>query len=132
MVDRCKCAFLRKDGRCVLHHAQCSCNPLTLKCPDGVRRSHAHPNMDTWHFSDEYDKHTARGRFAFATRNVSRKTVYGQCTKKERYATEYRAREVARKRQRSCGVELRVYHCHFCNGYHLTHKTDGLNKDVAA
>ena len=132
MVSREKCAFLRKDGGCLLHHVQCTCNVVTLRCPDGVRRAKPHPNMDEWRWVDTYDLRTPQGRMKFAIRNSPRGAVYAQCGKKMRYSTEYRAREVARCRARSGSGELRVYPCRFCGGYHLTSHIDIHHDEVAA
>ena len=132
MVSREKCAFLRKDGVCLLHHGQCTCNVITSRCPDGVRHAKPHPSMDERRWVDMYDMRTSQGRMRFATRNTRRGEVYAQCSKKMRYPTEYRAREVARRRTRSGSGELRVYRCHFCGGYHLTSHIDIHHDEVAA
>ena len=132
MVSKEKCAFLRKDGVCLLHHGQCTCNVITSRCPDGVRHAKPHPSMDGWRWVDMYDMRTPQGRMRFATRNTRRGEVYAQCSKKMRYPTEYRAREVARRRARSGSGELRVYRCHFCGGYHLTSHIDIHHDEVAA
>lgn len=42
------------------------------------------------------------------------------CACKHRYPDETSARAVARKRKAAAGVELRVYACTDCGGYHLT------------
>ena len=123
MVSKEKCAFLRK-GECLFHRGPCSCNPLTLRCPDGVRRAHLRYRIEEWQWVDKYDLRTKAGRFKCATRNVRKAEVYAQCGKKKRYPTEYRAREIARRRIRSGSGGLRVYPCHFCGGYHLTSHVD--------
>jgi hypothetical protein len=42
------------------------------------------------------------------------------CYGKHRYPTEKDARRVRHKRREASGVELRVYPCYVCGGYHLT------------
>lgn len=44
----------------------------------------------------------------------------GSCLKKSRYSTEGLAERVAAKAKKARGVELRVYYCPTCYGYHLT------------
>lgn len=44
------------------------------------------------------------------------------CHRKKRYWTEAYAQGIAAKCLRKRGVQLRVYLCEFCFGYHLTHK----------
>ena len=131
MVSKEKCAFLR-NGECLLHHGPCSCNPLTLRCADGVRRAKSFHGMRNRNWVKEYDLRTENGRFRFNTRAVSGGEVYSQCKSKKRYPTEYRAREIARRRERSGGINLRVYPCHFCGGYHLTSHIDNCGENVAA
>lgn len=46
------------------------------------------------------------------------------CKRKVRYGTERKALRVADRRFRKVGVELRVYSCPLCQGFHLTKKKD--------
>jgi len=48
------------------------------------------------------------------------KFKYFSCSRKVRYATQSEATRQARKAEKERGVEIRVYFCNFCNGYHLT------------
>lgn len=46
-----------------------------------------------------------------------------QCSSKERYEDEHRAQRVADKcMEKRPGVELRVYDCMDCNGWHISSK----------
>lgn len=45
------------------------------------------------------------------------------CARKVRYPTHDDARACADKRYRLSGVEFRVYHCKYCQGWHLTKQT---------
>lgn len=45
--------------------------------------------------------------------------VYG-CKRKVRYGTERKALSVADRRWKKARVELRVYPCPLCQGFHLT------------
>lgn len=38
---------------------------------------------------------------------------------KQRYPTERIARDAAQERSQEAGVELNVYRCAFCNGWHM-------------
>lgn len=38
---------------------------------------------------------------------------------KQRYPTERIARDAAQERSKEAGVELNVYRCAFCNGWHM-------------
>lgn len=42
------------------------------------------------------------------------------CKRKKRYKTEMKARKVARTCKRKHGSDLNIYHCPYCDGYHLT------------
>ena len=124
MVSKEKCAFLRKGGECLLHRGQCLCGLLTHYCDDGVRRVTPHPKQVKFSWNKAYDLRTVEGRMRFAAHHSSGGVVYSQCGKKKRYRTEYRAKEIARRRERSSGVLLRVYPCNFCAGFHLTKKIE--------
>lgn len=47
-------------------------------------------------------------------------TLVGSCLRKQRYKTETRARDVALRCKAARNVDLRVYWCGSCGGYHLT------------
>lgn len=68
----------------------------------------------------------------FYARGVSGGIVFSQCTGKVRYDSEFRAKEIARMRMRNGSSPLRVYHCMFCNGYHLTHKLRHNDRPITA
>lgn len=42
------------------------------------------------------------------------------CLAKKRYFTYKDANKVGKRATKRRGVPLRVYHCRWCNGYHLT------------
>lgn len=46
--------------------------------------------------------------------------LYRECIKKKRYRSLKLANEIAAQALKSRGVNLRVYGCPYCNGYHLT------------
>lgn len=69
-----------------------------------------------------YALNTALGRFRFATEGARGYDVYRSCTSKFRYKDEYSANKVAKRMAFDNGVVLRVYHCKFCSGFHLTSK----------
>lgn len=52
-----------------------------------------------------------------------------QCGKKMRYDTRDIASDIALKRSIESGIELRVYKCPICNGWHITHK-ERINLDA--
>lgn len=56
-------------------------------------------------------------------RNMSR-SEYQQCGKKTRYKSEADARKYAARLSELRGYPIRVYYCHFCCGWHLTHQPD--------
>lgn len=48
--------------------------------------------------------------------------MYKMCLNKSSYYTSKEANKVARKRSLEINKVLRVYHCPYCNKYHLTSK----------
>lgn len=48
--------------------------------------------------------------------------MWSGCLKKSRYPTEDCARSLAKRAKRARGVNLRVYYCMLCQGFHLTSK----------
>ena len=69
-----------------------------------------------------YALSTAWGRFRAASEGVRGYLVYRECISKKRYNDEYSARKAAKRIAFIRDTPLRVYHCRFCNGYHLTSK----------
>ena len=69
-----------------------------------------------------YALSTAWGRFRAASEGVRGHLVYRGCISKKRYNDEYSAHKEAKRISFMCDTPLRVYHCRFCNGYHLTSK----------
>ena len=120
MVAKEQCAWITDDGFCRWHKKQCV-RTSPGACEACVHRARSRKVNYCW-MMKEYDKHTAKGRMQFYTREAKGWEVFSQCKGKRRYADEFRAREVARLRMRSGSEPLRVYHCEFCDGYHLTHK----------
>lgn len=53
------------------------------------------------------------------------------CASKHRYATENRAIQVAITCSRERGVSLRVYHCKYCDGWHITKRELRDNHNVS-
>ena len=47
-----------------------------------------------------------------------------ECYKKKRYSTEDFAKSVARRCRKERNIELRIYACPQCCGWHLTHIPD--------
>ena len=47
-----------------------------------------------------------------------------ECLRKRRYHTAEYARTIAQRVREQRGVELRVYHCSLCDGFHLTKKAE--------
>lgn len=130
MINQEQCAWVTKDGFCRWHKEQC-CRTTTGACAACVRRAPSCKEAYRW-IKNEYDKRSAKGRMQFYTRGVSGGIVFSQCKGKVRYANEFRAKEIARMRMRHGSSPLRVYHCMFCNGYHLTHKLRHDDRSVAA
>ena len=130
MINQEHCAWVTKDGFCRWHREQC-CRTTPGACAACVSRAHSCKEAYCW-IKKKYDKRSAKGRMQFYTRDVSGGIVFSQCTGKVRYANEFRAKEIARTRMRNGSAPLRVYHCMFCNGYHLTHKLRHDDRPVAA
>ena len=122
MCRKAKCAYLKVDGYCPMHKAMCDIEHPDAKCQDGVARAVPSKNRHLWECVREWKQNTARGRFAFKTRNARGHDVYRTCTRKYRFASLYDAKEKARELQRRKGRELLAYECPFCGGYHLTHQ----------
>lgn len=59
-------------------------------------------------------------------RNMSQKE-FSECGKKTRYNSEADAKKYAARLSRLRGYGIRVYYCHWCNGFHMTHKVHGEN-----
>ena len=114
------CAWNRA-GYCVMHKADCNCCGDCTACSDRVAKAR-HISMVSHPFKREFNMLSAKGRMQRRTEGVDGGVVYSQCTRKRRYAAWSRANEVLRCRMRHGADQLRVYHCRFCDGYHLTSK----------
>lgn len=115
------CAWLR-DGYCLMHKEDCGC----ISCTDMVRKVRHH-QLVTLHREShphrrEFNLLSAKGRLQRRMYGVERGIVYSACFGKKRYSTENRAKEVRRSCIRSGAEYIRIYHCRWCNGYHLTSK----------
>ena len=130
MIKNEQCAWITKGGFCLWHREQC-CRTTPSACAECVRRAPSRKDAYSW-IKKEYDQRSAAGRMKLYTRDASGGIVFSQCTGKTRYANEYRANEIARMCMRKGSLHLRVYHCMFCNGYHLTHKLRHDDRSVAA
>jgi hypothetical protein len=121
MCRKAKCAYLRKNGYCLIHKAMCNIAHFDAKCQDGVERAIPSKDRSFWKCLGSWELNTAKGRFAFMTRNVRGHAVYRTCSRKRRFASLYDAKEQARELLRHKGRDLLAYECPFCGGYHLTH-----------
>lgn len=54
-----------------------------------------------------------------------------QCTSKNRYSDELAARAMGQRQALRQGIQLWVYHCNLCNGWHLTRCDNGDRMNVA-
>lgn len=124
------CAWNR-DGYCVMHKAGCNCCGNCTACSDRVAKA-KHIPLTSLGFKRRFNLLSAKGRMQRRTDGVEGGIVYSQCTRKRRYAAWSRANEVLRDRMRHGANQLRVYHCPFCDGFHLTskclHVHDGVMK----
>jgi len=59
-------------------------------------------------------------RIAEARHNRETQFEYKSCGSKGRYGSEREAQEVAAYQQAQTGTKISVYHCDFCNGWHIT------------
>jgi hypothetical protein len=53
-------------------------------------------------------------------RHTNLKFRLTSCFLKRKYPTHTKANQVKKDQERNGSVELRVYHCEICDGYHLT------------
>lgn len=114
------CAFLNAKGECMMTHAPCDGVGV---CQMGVMPARKHGYSGSY-FKEHYDLSTASGRFKFLTRSARGSSVYKTCKRKNRYASEYEARRIARLRTATSGTPLRVYECPYCHGYHMTSRAE--------
>ena len=121
MCRKARCAYLRKNGYCLMHKAMCDVAHPDAKCQDGVTRAMPSKDRHFWECLGGWELSTAKGRFAFMTRNARGHAVYRTCSRKHRFANLYDAKEKARELLRRKGLDLLAYECPFCGGYHLTH-----------
>lgn len=127
MCRKAKCAYLRKDGFCLLHREACALQHPDARCADGVARALPSRERHLWDCVEDWDLNTAKGRFAFRTRDARGYEVYRTCSRKNRYSSYYEASRKAIEIKRKRGVVLKVYECPFCGGYHLTHHKCGVS-----
>ena len=59
------------------------------------------------------------------------KTWHSSCLKKSRYSTYDRAMSLVRKVKKDRGVDLRVYYCSICSGFHLTKQMENRHEPKA-
>lgn len=120
MCRKAKCAYLR-DGYCILHKADCSRALMRDTCPDGVTRLGLHEHR----CEQSYLRALRTGVRGEGCLNPNAKRpagrdVYKTCTSKRRFRSYERGREVVTLAARREGLQLAVYECPFCHGYHLT------------
>lgn len=123
MCRKSKCAFLRANGFCLLHKAECGMLHSDADCRDGVTRAIPSKQRSFWEYLKDWNLHTVKGRFALRTRNANGHDVYRTCSSKRRFASIYAARKRAIDLKRSKNRNLLAYECPFCGGYHLTRQT---------
>lgn len=120
------CAWNR-GGCCLIRKGDCDC-VCGSDCSDRVAKMAKKEKQRRTHtFHGGFLRHaillkSPKARMRRITYGIDRGVIFSQCTSKKRYRTEYRANEVRRLCTRSRGQELRVYHCRWCDGYHLTSK----------
>ena len=122
MCKKTKCAFLRKDGYCLMHKTACNVQHPDANCRDGAARAIPSRERHFWDCLGDWALDTAKGRFAFKTRNARGHDVYRTCSRKRRFVSLHVAREKATELKRRKGRDLLAYECPFCGGYHLTHQ----------
>lgn len=128
------CAWNR-GGYCLIRKGDCDC-VCGGDCSDRVAKMARKGKQRRAHtFHGGFLRHeilqSPKARMRRLTYGIDRGVIYSQCTSKKRYPTEYRANEIRRLCMRSRKQELRVYHCRWCDGYHLTSKvnhSDGMMK----
>ena len=122
MCRKCKCAYLRANGYCLMHKEACNVQNPDEKCSDGVVRALPSRERHFWKCLEEWDMNTPRGRLAFKTRKSRGHEVYRTCLRKRRFVDFNFAHKKALELTRKRDLDLFVYECPFCGGYHLTHK----------
>ena len=122
MCRKAKCAYLRANGYCLLHKAECDVQRPDVNCRDGAARAIPSRDRHFWEGLGVWDLKTANGRLAFRTRNARGHDVYRTCSRKRRFVSLYAARDKAIELKRRKGLDLLAYECPFCGGYHLTHQ----------
>ena len=122
MCKKAKCAYLKKDGICMVYKKPCSILHPEARCREGVARADHKVQEHFWECVKEWNFKTAKGRFSFYTRKTTKYKVYRTCSRKKRFANLYAAKQKAKDLRRKNGLELLAYECPFCGGYHLTHQ----------
>lgn len=125
MCKKAKCAFLRSNGYCLMHKRECSVLNPDGRCKDGVSRlssySHDYQHSFMSRLKIAVDKSGKIGSCLHPDSNRDTgHSVFRACTRKTRYTTFERAREVAVHVEHRENRVLAVYECPFCHGYHLT------------
>ena len=122
MCKKANCAYLKKNGICMVHKEACSILHPEAWCKEGVARADHKVQENFWECVKEWNFKTAKGRFSFYTRKTSGYKVYRTCSRKRRFANLYAAKEKANELRRKKGLSLLAYECPFCGGYHFTHQ----------
>ena len=123
MCRKAKCAYLRTNGYCLIHKADCNILHPDANCLYGIERAVPSKERHFWKCVEEWDFSTVKGRMAFMTRNARGHNVYRTCSRKRRFVSLHAAREKAIELKRRKCLDLLAYECPFCGGYHLTHQT---------
>lgn len=86
------------------------------------KRAQRHPYqgmgpLEIEHLREEVDR----------VRNAQRAGAGRFCARKARYDSKEKAQKEVELIARRRGKLLRIYHCPFCDGWHLTHKLEALS-----
>ena len=115
------CAFRRKNGECVMRHAECPYTRCYHACTNWVARlteaQHRHVRCCIRNMEACTDKD---GRLQNRRKKAGGWTVFRTCRRKRRFRDVHAAMKQAIEIYRREGVVLAVYECPFCGGYHLT------------
>lgn len=115
------CAWRTEAGYCRVHKADC-CRNSPGCCSDCVRRVSArqHEHMVAYMRGLKAYGNPRKSQFEFKKRKASGYNVFRTCSRKRRFPDRNAAMEKARYLFRKKGMQLAVYECPFCGGYHLT------------
>lgn len=126
MVKKEECAWITKDGFCLWHKEPC-CRNHPSCCAACVHRvsEHLHARMRAFLGGLRGPIVTHEDLFKLRTRNARRYDVYRACSRKRRFEDYNAAHSKVVYLRRRWGLELFVYECPFCDGYHLTKRKTG-------